>query len=118
MTTAHGREAAFRLVDTLTTENLEPPSGIVCTNDQLAVGVIRGLAERGITVPTQVAVVGYGDLAIAADAPIPLTTIEQPKNLLGRSAVTLLLNEIKEGAAHEHVTSVYRPALVVRDSAP
>lgn len=112
MTAAQGRLAVLRMLDAGVT-----PSGVVCTNDQLAIGAIRALTERGLTVPTDVAVVGYGDLAIAVDAPVPLTSVEQPKNELGRAAVALLLDEIG-GDAHEHTTRVFAPGLVVRDSAP
>lgn len=95
------------------------PTGILCTNDQLAIGVIRGLADHGIRVPHDVAVVGYGDLATAADAPIPLTTVDQPKYALGRAAVEMLMGEISEKEnSHHHSTSVFRPSLIVRESAP
>lgn len=95
------------------------PRGILCTNDQLALGVIRGLTGAGVAVPGDVAVVGYGDLAIAVDAPIPLTTVDQPKYALGRAAVEMLMGEIEEKSdAHRHSTSVFRPSLIVRDSAP
>ncbi len=95
------------------------PQGILCTNDQLALGVIRELTSRGVAVPDDVSVVGYGDLAIAVDAPIPLTTIDQPKYALGRAAVEMLMGEIEEKHdAHRHATSVFRPSLVVRASAP
>lgn len=117
MTAGAGRQAAVAFLDGL--DGADLPDGIVCTNDQLAIGVIRGLAERGIAVPHDIRVIGYGNLAIAADAPVPLTTIDQPKNALGRAAVGLLLDEIEQGdGVHHHITSVYRPTLVIRDSAP
>jgi LacI family transcriptional regulator len=94
------------------------PAGIFCTNDQLAIGVARGLLARGIDVPTSTAVVGYGDL-FGADAPIPLTTVEQPKDALGRAAVELLMQELREGdGLHRHSSTVFRPNLVIRQSAP
>jgi LacI family transcriptional regulator len=112
MTTTEGRIAAQRMLDAGVV-----PSGVICTNDQLAIGVIRALTENGYAVPEDVAVVGYGDLAIAADAPVPLTTVEQPKNELGRAAVELMLGEIG-GAEHSHETRVFSPRLVIRGSAP
>ena len=100
--------------------NGPPPDGILCTNDQLAIGVIRGLAEHGFSVPDDIAVVGYGDLAFAADAPISLTTVDQPKYDLGRAAVEILLAEIRDGrsGAHQHAVKVFEPTLVIRRSAP
>lgn len=95
------------------------PTGVFCTNDQLALGVIRGLNDGGLAVPDEVAVVGYGDLALAADGRVPLTTVEQPKDELGRVAVEILLAELgADRAAHEHVTRTLEPHLVVRESAP
>lgn len=95
------------------------PTGVFCTNDQLALGVIRGLNDGGLAVPDEVSVVGYGDLALAADGRVPLTTVEQPKDELGRMAVEILLAELgADRAAHEHVTRTLEPHLVVRESAP
>jgi LacI family transcriptional regulator len=110
-------QSGFAAVRTLLENGTDLPSGFVCTNDQLAIGVIRGLTERGIKVPDDIAVVGYGDLSVAEQALIPLTTVRQPKNDLGRAAVALILDEIDD-PNHEHSTSVFEPSLVIRRSAP
>ncbi|MGG7465218.1 LacI family DNA-binding transcriptional regulator [Plantibacter sp. YIM 135347] len=95
------------------------PGGIFCTNDQLAVGVIRGLTERGLRVPADVAVIGYGDLALASESLVRLTTVEQPKDELGRAAVEILLAELAaDPAEHVHTNRMLDPRLVVRESAP
>jgi len=101
-------------------EALEPGAvvGVFCTNDQLAVGTIRGLALAGMSVPGDVAVVGYGDLALATESLTPLTTIRQPKDVLGRAAVELLLNEIEAAGDHRHEARLLEPSLVLRSSAP
>lgn len=85
------------------------------TNDQLAIGALRGLSAAG-TATKDVAVVGYGDLALAAESLVPLTTVRQPKALMGRTAVELLLAEIEDGADHRHQTRLLQPQLVVRES--
>lgn len=113
MTTAAGEEFGRRLA-----RSGPLPRGIFCINDQLAIGVIRGLAAAGVTVPDDVPVVGYGDLAIAPDAAVPLTTVVQPKYAIGRTAVERLLAELTEGDQHRHDTTVFPPSLVVRASAP
>ncbi|MGO2112046.1 MAG: substrate-binding domain-containing protein [Pseudoclavibacter sp.] len=87
------------------------------TNDQLAIGVMRGFAELGLTMPGDVAVVGYGDLALATQSLVPLTSVRQPKELMGRTAVELLVAEIEGTAGHEHQASLLQPELVVRESA-
>ncbi|MGP5672854.1 LacI family DNA-binding transcriptional regulator [Brachybacterium alimentarium] len=112
MTSEAGYAAATKLVD-----SGQIPAGIFCTNDQLAVGVIQALIGRSIDVPGDVAVVGYGDLDIAASAPVPLTSIDQPKLALGKAAVAAALLEATESAeAHRHSSHVFEPRLVLRRS--
>lgn len=95
-----------------------PLAGVFCTNDQLAVGAVRGLTAAGLSVPADVAVVGYGDLALATESLLPLTTVRQPKDALGRSAVDLLLSEIEAAGKHQHASRLLDPDLVIRSSAP
>ncbi|MFF0227041.1 substrate-binding domain-containing protein [Streptomyces sp. NPDC004629] len=90
------------------------PDSVFCTNDFLAVGVCQGLAERGIRVPGDVQVVGYGDLDVATPAAVPLTTIRQPVEDLGRTAVQLLMDENEASDEHVHETRVFGPRLVPR----
>jgi LacI family transcriptional regulator len=92
----------------------DPPTAILCLNDTAALGVIGGLRERGIAVPGEMSVVGYDDVAFAAELAPPLTTVWQPKRELGRAAAELLLDEARPG--HRHRKLVYRPRLIVRAS--
>lgn len=94
------------------------PVRVFCTNDQLAVGVIRGLREQGLRVPHDAQVVGYGDLDLATEGDVAITSIAQPKQQMGELAVQTVLAEIAEHDEHEHATTVLSPTLVVRDSAP
>lgn len=111
MTIAAGREMGLRLANDL-------PDGIFCTNDQLALGVIRGLAEKGVSVPRDVSVVGYGDLALATETLLTLTSVEQPKFDMGVLAVETLVDEIENMAEHQHRVTQFQPTLVIRKSAP
>ncbi|GAA4520062.1 MULTISPECIES: LacI family DNA-binding transcriptional regulator [Nonomuraea] len=104
--------AAAALEDVLSAA--DPPTAILCLNDAAALGVIGGLRERGIAVPQEMSVVGYDDVAFAAQLAPPLTTVWQPKRELGRVAAELLLDEARPG--HRHQKLVYRPRLVVRES--
>lgn len=119
MTIDAGQAIGRRLADSATSPVSVAPAGVFCTNDQLAVGVVRGLTERGLRVPEDVAVVGYGDLALASESLVQLTTVEQPKDELGRAAVEILLAELAaDPADHEHTNRMLDPRLVVRESAP
>ena len=70
----------------------------------------------GVSVPDDVALIGYDDIEFAASAAIPLSSIRQPARQMGRRAAQLLLNEIDADTepAHEHI--VFDPELVVRAS--
>ncbi|MEZ0166382.1 LacI family DNA-binding transcriptional regulator [Kineococcus sp. LSe6-4] len=69
----------------------ERPTAVFCLNDLLALGVLQEAGRRGLTVPGDLALVGYDDIEFAAAAAVPLTSVRQPTDLLGRSAVELLL---------------------------
>ena len=79
-------------------------------------GLLRGLNQTGLSVPGDLAVVGYDDIEFAADAAVPLTSVRQPKYQLGRAAAELLLDEADRPAEHEHRRFVFTPELVVRAS--
>lgn len=106
LTTAAGRSAAQRLMDFGTL-----PDGILCANDLMAIGVVNELVRGGVKIPQEVAVVGYDDIAPAATAVVPLTTVRQPRRDLGRIATELALTGV------EGKNVVLNPELVVRESA-
>jgi len=92
------------------------PTAAFCANDAVALGVLRGLAELGITVPDDIAVMGYDDVDYASSLWPPLTTVRQPKYGLGQAAARLLIDEIDHCAAHKHRQMVFAPGLVIRGS--
>ncbi len=91
------------------------PDAVFAVNDLLALGVLRGLLERGISVPGDVALMGYDDIEFASLAAVPLSSVRQPALDVGRTAARLLLEEcIVEQHTHQQV--VFRPELVERQS--
>jgi LacI family transcriptional regulator len=92
------------------------PTAVFCANDLLALGVLRGLTRRGMSVPDDLALVGYDDIEFAAMLSTPLTSVRQPTYRLGQAAAELLLSEAREPDGHRHVQTVFRPELVVRES--
>jgi len=92
------------------------PTAVFCTNDMLALGLLRRLSQAGAAVPGDLAVVGYDDIEFAADAAVPLTSVRQPKYQLGWAAAELLLDEADRPAEHEHRRFVFKPELVARAS--
>ena len=69
-------------------------TGVLCYNDALALGVLRGVRATGRRVPADVSVVGFDDIDLAAVAEPPLTTIAQDIRGLGRWAVERLLDDL------------------------
>ncbi|WP_233880562.1 LacI family DNA-binding transcriptional regulator [Paraburkholderia flagellata] len=93
----------------------EAPDAIFAVSDTLAVGVVNGLRGAGRRVPHDVAVVGFDDIALAAQIDPPLTTIAQPMRELGETAARLLLQRFADPRAS--VPGVLLPhRLVVRES--
>lgn len=88
-TTAWGREAILRLIP----EGQPNFDALICANDDIAMGALEELNRRGIAVPDTLAVTGFDDLIIAAQA--GLTTARQPLAALGQQAAALLLDEIE-----------------------
>jgi LacI family transcriptional regulator len=112
LTVAAGRRAAADLADLPTAER---PTAVFCANDLLALGVLQEMTQRGLRVPDDVAIVGYDDIDFAAAAAVPLSSVRQPREQLGRTAADLLLEEVDD-PNHQHRHVVFQPDLVVRAS--
>lgn len=89
-------------------------TAVFVANDQMALGVLRALADAGRETPGHVSVVGFDDLADAADYRPPLTTVRQDFDALGDLAVTTLVTAIEAPGARVFETVPTR--LVVRGS--
>jgi DNA-binding LacI/PurR family transcriptional regulator len=72
-------------------------SAVFCANDQMALGLLRALAEAGRSVPEDVDVIGFDDLPDAANYRPPLTTIRQDFTALAHRAVDALVSDIEGG---------------------
>lgn len=91
----------------------EPPSAVLCYNDLTAIGLMAVAPTLGVHVPDDLSVVGYDDIPLSAFTVPALTTVDQPKEALGRAAVRSCLRAL----AGETVTDLVLPArLVVRSS--
>ena len=86
---------------------------IFAASDLIAIGAIRALKEKGISVPEQVAVVGYDDIPVASFANPPLTTIKQNTQLAGEILVDSVLKLIR---GQEVSAQLIPTTLVVRSS--
>ena len=112
MTVLAGRAAGEGL-----RERSDRPDAVFAANDLLAVGVLQALTMLGdIRVPDDIALVGYDDIDFAAATVVPLTSVRQPAEALGSTAVDLLLRQLDGDVAPAERQVRFRPELVVRAS--
>ncbi|MEM1116602.1 MAG: LacI family DNA-binding transcriptional regulator [Bacteroidota bacterium] len=97
----------------------DPPDALFCANDMMAIGAMTAAREAGLSLPRDLAVVGFDDVPVAALVDPPLTTMAMPKGDLGRAAA----DHIVDLAHLDEATSAPAPSpfvarLVVRGSTP
>jgi DNA-binding LacI/PurR family transcriptional regulator len=90
-------------------------TGVICASDVIALGVVRAARREGYEVPDDVSVIGFDDSALMSCTDPPLTTVRQPIEAMGRSAVATLMNQIG-GAPVSTEELLFEPELVVRAS--
>ncbi len=89
---------------------------VFVANDQMALGVLRALAEAGVRVPEEMSVVGFDDVPESAFFSPPLTTVRQDFGAVGRHSLDVLMRQISERDTTRHERIVVPPALVPRAS--
>lgn len=90
------------------------PTAVFCANDYTAIGVICGLSARGIKTPDDISVLGYDGISSLSSSILPLSTISQPVEQLGRQAAKFLIEEITSSENHTHKNVVFEPELIAR----
>ena len=91
-----------------------PPTAIFTASDPMAIGVMRAASERRYKIPEQLSLVGFDDIRFAEFMTPGLTTIHQPRELIGSTAMELLL-QLLDGTTPQHDT-VLQHELVIRES--
>ena len=106
-----GYDAAMRLLRSGTEF-----TAIVTTGDTLAVGAIKALEERGLKVPEDVAVCGFDDIELSSLISPTLTTVRQPRNLIGRRSMEKMLGRISGDDGNVAEQIVLDHEIVIRAS--
>jgi len=75
----------------------EIPTAVFAVNDFAAIGAMGAIRDAGLRVGYDIAVVGFNDVDLAAELPIPMTTVASPMEEMGRGAVRLLLDMFAGG---------------------
>jgi LacI family repressor for deo operon, udp, cdd, tsx, nupC, and nupG len=95
----------------------ERPTAIFAANDESAIGFLSALRQHGIICPRDLSLVGFDDLGFAPHYVPPLTTMRQPREVLGRMAAEALIDVLEEpDALASPLRIVLRSELVVRES--
>ena len=92
------------------------PTAIVCYNDMLAIGVLKGLQQLGVRVPEEISVTGFDNIIFSAYTNPPLTTFDQPKRFIGMEAARLLLGLLKHESDDGEKVKMLKGELLVRAS--
>ncbi|QUI21524.1 LacI family DNA-binding transcriptional regulator [Vallitalea pronyensis] len=93
----------------------EPPTAVFCISDIIAVGAIKELKRKGLSVPQDVAVIGFDNNSIAPMYEPSITTIAQPRYDIGRKAMEVMLQRI-QGVGDQHAITTMEHELIIRHS--
>jgi LacI family transcriptional regulator len=74
------------------------PTAILAANDLMALGVVKACRAQGLSIPRDVSVVGFDDIAFASLADPPLSTVCLPRDELARGATAALLKSLDDGS--------------------
>lgn len=102
-----------RALDLLRLE--EPPTAIFCASDNIALGAMHALAERGVRVPEDMSLLGFDDIPTAAQSDPALSTVRQPTDEMVQKAMDLLVRAMR-GEALKATNYVLPTTLIERDS--
>ena len=89
-------------------------TALVCRDDYTAIGVCKGLRESGLRIPEDVAVVGSGNIDVAAYVTPALTTLVTPYEAIAQAAMDLMLERLEERDTPRQIT--LKSHLIVRES--
>lgn len=92
-----------------------PPTAVFSTNNLMTLGCIKELYERNVSIPDEIALIGFDDSTWAEALIPPLTTVKQPGYELGINAAELLIKRLNNGDSNT-VNIVLNPELVIRKS--
>ena len=101
--------------DFLTMEN-ERPTAIFTVNDGVAMYASKAIKESGLSVPQDIALVGFGNFIESALVEVPLTVVDQPKSELGEKVTEILIQKIEQPELTDVKRIAIKPKLIIRDS--
>ena len=97
-------------------EEKELPTAIIAGYDQFAIGAMKLFQENGIRIPEDMAILGFDNIVLDEYLPVTLTSVTNPVEQMGATAVKLLLDAIKNPKTHVVQTVTLQSRLIVRSS--
>jgi DNA-binding LacI/PurR family transcriptional regulator len=93
------------------------PAAVFCYNDMTAIGLLSAARQECISVPEDLAIVGFDDIPLARHVSPPLTSVVQPQHEMGQQAMAMALNLMKMDQAESPPSDVVvKGKLIVRES--
>ncbi|MBI4245149.1 MAG: substrate-binding domain-containing protein [Planctomycetes bacterium] len=86
------------------------------SNDEMSIGAMKAIKEKGLRIPEDIAIVGFDDISLSSHVHPSLTTICVPKKNLGRLAAKKLFECLEDPEHHQHTKTVIPIELVIRES--
>ena len=106
-----GYEAAMKLL-----ASNPRPDGIFCFNDPSALGAMRAILDAGLRIPDDIAVIGCGNLSYSDFLRVPLSSVDQGSENIGRSAAELALKIARKKESLRPKSELITPRVIVRSS--
>jgi LacI family transcriptional regulator len=91
-------------------------TAVFCYNDLVAIGLMKALKELGVSVPDEVAVMGFDNIEMDGYISIPLTTIEMPAYEIGQSAAKLLVRQLGQTSTSDVERMILEHKIIERAS--
>jgi DNA-binding LacI/PurR family transcriptional regulator len=94
----------------------DPPTAVFARNDFTAIGAMTAIKEAGLSIPKDIAIVGFDDIPLAVHTSPALTTVRQPMRLQGQLVAEMLLRRITGDEEAKRVERILNCELIIRES--
>jgi DNA-binding LacI/PurR family transcriptional regulator len=91
------------------------PTAVVCSNDLTAAGAMKALQAGGVKIPDEISIIGLDNIALTEIVSPALTTIELERYKIGKTAMEMILNRIKNKDLPKQ-TCIFKTRLIIRES--
>lgn len=92
------------------------PTAVFALSNLISLGVLRALKEEGLSVPGDMSVVSFDEQPFSAFLACPMTTVEQPREEIGRLALEMLMKNMAGEEQGTHSSVMLQPRLIIRES--